>query len=651
MWRYLLPLLLEAATLSGASPLAAVRSNGTAPYPVPVPAPAPVRPPSAPQEFDWPSLVPSRQLEYRDCYGGGFQCARLLLPLDWQSAGDNRTVAVAVVRLPAAVPASDPAFGGSVFVNPGGPGASGVNYLVRHGATLRRVLVDKPGVRHYEVVSFDPRGVGRTTPVVDCFGPNDFARTAWNLQDHARGSLTSGPGAVINGLSLAKSLSLRCEREAAEAMAYVNTPSVARDMAEMVDQIDELRKREAASNGSGSSSSNNKPRHGAEEEGDPTPRLQYIGFSYGTVLGNAFASMFPGRVGRIVLDGVADAEDYFEGDGWLTNLQDTDTIFEEFWEGCFKSDNALCPFRETDDSPKKARKRFWSWVSDLDDAPAPIYRPNGALLRLTGDDVLRVVGSALYQPRQQFQPLALALFEGIGGNLTRVASWADTGVPQVADACAAGSGAGPGPGPGSPLLPPPKDEGGFAVLCGDGTDVTDRGAGFWKKYAKKQGGRSKVLGVFWAGIRLTCSSWPARPSWSFHGPFATPEHSARPLYGGKPAAPLLFLSSRLDPVTPLKGARAMAKEHPGAGLVIQESMGHGAWGSAPSRCTWRIVADYLHSGVVPGKETVCRADCGPWDHVCDAAVGKRSGEADVGEWEAMHLGEDLQVRRFPLGLE
>lgn len=320
MWQYLLLLLLlQAASFLSASPLGVAFSNGSI---ASLPASAPVSPLSSIFEFDWSSVAPSRQLEYHDCYGGGFQCARLEVPLDWTTAGDNRTIAVAMVKLPAVVSNDDPTFGGSVFVNPGGPGASGVNFLVKNGATLQRVLVDKPGVRHYELISFDPRGVGRTNPV-DCFGTNDFARTAWTLQDHAKGSLTSGESAVINGLSLAKALSMRCEREAGEALAYVNTPSVARDMVEMVDKIAELRKREAAvaaapnraeDKDNNNSNNSNKPRHGAEEADDPTPRLQYIGFSYGTVLGNTFASMFPGRVGRMVLDGVADATDYFEGD-------------------------------------------------------------------------------------------------------------------------------------------------------------------------------------------------------------------------------------------------------------------------------------------------------------------------------------------------
>jgi pimeloyl-ACP methyl ester carboxylesterase len=299
------------------------------------------------KEYDWASIAPSRDLEYHDCYNG-FKCARLTVPLDWRNASDGRTVAIAMVKLPAVVPDDDSTFGGSIFLNPGGPGGSGVSYAVNRAANVQKILVDIPGVRHYEIVSFDPRGIGRTTPVTDCFLSNQFARTAWTLENHAKGPLSSGSGAIGYGLGITRSFSVRCLEEekklgeAEGAMMFVNTPSVARDMVEMVDKIDQLRKREAAKKQQApqqkpqqksqpqTSSQNDEgegeveveegeetqqelKKRGKEDVNDPIPRLQYIGWSYGTVLGNYFASMFPGRVGRIVLDGVMDAMDYSTG--------------------------------------------------------------------------------------------------------------------------------------------------------------------------------------------------------------------------------------------------------------------------------------------------------------------------------------------------
>lgn len=258
------------------------------------------------QEFDWASIVPSRDLMYHDCYDG-FKCARLSVPLNWRNASDRRLVHIAMVKLPAAVPDDASTFGGTVFVNPGGPGLSGVNFLVEKGVNVQRLLVDIPKKRHYEIVSFDPRGVGRTTPSVDCFRSEQLFRTSWALENHGRGPLRTKQ-AIGYGLGLMGFQSLRCKEEDAlspdgEVMKFVNTPSVARDMVEMVDKIDELRTREKIHN--------NENNAGSEDATDA--RIQYIGWSYGSVLGNYFASMFPGRVGRMVLDGVMDPRDYAAG--------------------------------------------------------------------------------------------------------------------------------------------------------------------------------------------------------------------------------------------------------------------------------------------------------------------------------------------------
>jgi pimeloyl-ACP methyl ester carboxylesterase len=91
-----------------------------------------------------------------------------------------------------------------------------------------------------------------------------------------------------------------------DIMPHAGTASVARDMVEMLDKIDALRAKEA------SNEAQERPELKKRTEA-PVPRLQYIGFSYGTVLGNYFASLFPGRVGRMILDGVIDADDFANG--------------------------------------------------------------------------------------------------------------------------------------------------------------------------------------------------------------------------------------------------------------------------------------------------------------------------------------------------
>lgn len=281
---------------------------------------------AASSNFDWTSITPSEHLEYHPCFDDDFQCARLIAPLDYKNDSDARTIAIAMIKLPAAVPAHDASFAGSVFTNPGGPGGSGVDMLLRDGRHLRDVL-DKPGRRHYEMLSFDPRGIGNSWPRANCFAQDMLGRDAALLELRGRGPL-SGDDALPYVLALQRGIGQRC-RDADESgvnggqiLGYMGTPSVARDLVQMVDKVAELRAREADADADARDDDGMelKRRRGSAQEdtGDedehvPVPRLQYIGYSYGTVLGNYFASMFPGRVGRLMLDGVVNAKDYSSG--------------------------------------------------------------------------------------------------------------------------------------------------------------------------------------------------------------------------------------------------------------------------------------------------------------------------------------------------
>lgn len=254
-------------------------------------------------DFDWGSIAPSSNLTFHPCYTD-YQCARLELPLNWVNTSDPRRATIAVIKLPADVPQSDKTHGGSIIVNPGGPGGTGVGIILSAGKHLQSV-VSSPGKRVFDMVSFDPRGVLFSTPQSDCFGDDDQGRVAFAYEQRGSKSLEVMPEGGIKEIAYAVAvkgeLGRRCKARndaGKTALEFVGTPSVVRDMVAMVDELDRLRKKEG---GKGSS-------------GDDKPRIQYLGFSYGTALGNYFASMFPGRVGKMVLDGVVDARDYANGD-------------------------------------------------------------------------------------------------------------------------------------------------------------------------------------------------------------------------------------------------------------------------------------------------------------------------------------------------
>lgn len=163
---------------------------------------------AAVDSFDWDTIPPSDHLEYHDCYEQ-YNCARLQVPLDWLNETDTRVATIAMIKLPALVPDDDPTFGGSIFFNPGGPGGSGVRVMLSMGHYLR-TTVDKPGRRHYEMVSFDPRGIGYTLPTSDCFNGSLVSRDAFILESRGNGPLTNGDNSIAYSLAIMDAFGQRC---------------------------------------------------------------------------------------------------------------------------------------------------------------------------------------------------------------------------------------------------------------------------------------------------------------------------------------------------------------------------------------------------------------------------------------------------------
>jgi pimeloyl-ACP methyl ester carboxylesterase len=248
--------------------------------------------------FDWSTIEPSADIEYHDCYDD-LRCARLLVPLDWSKHNStealdlDETAAIAIVKIPASVPETDPSFGGPILYNPGGPAVSGASRVREEGKTLQSLF---DGDKHFDIIGFDPRGVGATTPPIRCY--QDETKR-WTAVDILGGlpPVGSGPVTLQYHLQTFKAFWDICEEASLNntVFPHVATASVARDMLEIVDKVE-------ASKPHCSNSSGSRGKHEA--------KLQYYGQSYGTYLGATFASMFPDRVGLMVLDSVVDA------DGW-----------------------------------------------------------------------------------------------------------------------------------------------------------------------------------------------------------------------------------------------------------------------------------------------------------------------------------------------
>jgi pimeloyl-ACP methyl ester carboxylesterase len=190
---------------------------------------------------------------------GGFVCARLDVPLDYSDPG-GKTIAISVNRLPVK---SASGRIGALVVNPGGPGGSGLDY-----ARAGSAIVSESVLERFDLVGFDPRGVGESTPV-KCLDEEETDRYI------AADGSPDTPAEERRLADLSKQFGERCVERSGDLIGHVSTVEAARD-------LDILR----------------------AVLGDE--RLNFLGKSYGTYLGATYAELFPDRVGRLVLDGALD---------------------------------------------------------------------------------------------------------------------------------------------------------------------------------------------------------------------------------------------------------------------------------------------------------------------------------------------------------
>lgn len=168
----------------------------------------------------------------------------------------------------------------------GGPGASGISFLTSYPSQLREVFGSQ-----YSLVSFDPRGVNNSDLVVDCFRGDTSARKEFTTGFYGEVADAS-PSAPATHLSAIRSYGKWCSDTLKQNITakYISTPAVAHDL---------LTFAKAEAKAAGKSESDAK--------------VWFYGMSYGTIISSTFAAQFPDRVGRLILDGVMDGEDYYNG--------------------------------------------------------------------------------------------------------------------------------------------------------------------------------------------------------------------------------------------------------------------------------------------------------------------------------------------------
>lgn len=233
-----------------------------------------------------------QDLTWTDCPDGvtgtAFQCATVTVPLDYDHP-QGKTITVALKKLPST--SSSPR--GSVFLNPGGPGGSGIS-LINAQAGLYKSGGLSGVLANYDVIGFDPRGIGQSTPIT-CWSPDDVQAIVAGRAE-APSQLTPGSATDIVAKGSREAAACQKYTEVPEILDHMDTRSVARDMDVMRALVKDQ-------------------------------DLNFFGYSYGTYLGAVYTELFPDNVGRVVLDSAMDPalsrQEAFEGDAaaWEQTLR------------------------------------------------------------------------------------------------------------------------------------------------------------------------------------------------------------------------------------------------------------------------------------------------------------------------------------------
>ena len=286
----------------------------------------------------------AQQLQWQSCYEN-YQCADLLVPIDYTELKTG-TFTISVLKYPTTGEKKL----GSLIVNPGGPGGSGVDYAYAAGYLFSPAILNA-----YDIVGFDPRGVSRSEPIV-CVSDKELDA------NYASDSKPDNEQEFTRTLIESKKFIQQCE-EKNKYLTSFSTANAARDM-------DILR----------------------QAVGDK--QLNYMGKSYGTFLGTLYAQFFPDKVGRMVLDGAVDPSisNFQQG---LTQAVGFDKAFAAFVTDCAKRSD--CPLPKDNKAAIDEMKKILSQLEN---------KPNK---RLSESLALLGTASALYDSATGWPELRAAI--------------------------------------------------------------------------------------------------------------------------------------------------------------------------------------------------------------------------------------------------
>ncbi len=457
-------------------------------------------------------------LHWSSC-GTGMQCATATAPMDWANPA-TASINLALVRKPAT--SGHPL--GSLLVNPGGPGGSGYDFVM----DSVNYATDAKLQSNYDIVGFDPRGVNHSTPVKCYQDPKELDSYLYDITPGAIGS-----DEWIAALSDAsKKFGERCLELTGPLLGFVDTPSAARDL-DMLRAI----------------------------LGDK--KLNYLGYSYGTLLGQVYAQLFPDKTGRLVLDGAVDpaASDF---EGTATQAQGFESALTAFLKDCLTQKD--CPFTGTVD---ESLTQIRTLLNQLD--ASPLNNSDGR--QLGSSTMFTAIILPLYN-KDNWQYLRQLFASVFGGDASYAFQLADNYNGRNPDGTYSDN----------------QTEAFISINCldshGDG-DVTQMRA-----EAAQLAQLAPVFGPQMSYGGTGCPNWPV-PAKRDRGPIVAPG-----------SADIVVVGTTDDPATPYKWAQTVASTLEHGHLVTYQGEGHTAYNKS-NDCVNNAVDNFLVNGTVPTTDPMC----------------------------------------------
>jgi pimeloyl-ACP methyl ester carboxylesterase len=455
-------------------------------------------------------------ITWTPCRDGAVQCATLEVPLD-AAHPDGERIALALARRPASGKRI-----GVLLTNPGGPGASGIQFLEDAASVFRPEIL-----RRFDIVSWDPRGVGASAPIRCLDDLDAFYAVDRSPEDAAT---------VARNVAVAREFAASCKQRSGRELEDVPTSATVHDMEAIRAAMGE-------------------------------PRISFIGFSYGTLLGARYADAYPQHVRTMVLDGAVDPSLSYAA-ATIAQAKGFEDVLDAFFAWCRQ--DTRCGFARGGD-PADAFDRLARAVT-AEPTPGTV---NGEERTLGPGEFDIGVASGLYPGRAGFPTLADALVDTARGSGDQMLGLADEYTERQ---------------PGGRYSN--QTAAFYATSCLDGPSA--RTVADVQRLADRAARVAPHLGAPTAWLGLPCTFWPVPP-----------RDKPAPVHADG-APPLLVVGTIHDPATPYAWARSLASQLRTGHLLTFEGDGHTAYARGSS-CIDDAVEDYLLTAKVPADGTRCPA--------------------------------------------